>query len=306
MQTFDVYILGCGSATPTVRHLQTSQVVSFCGQLYMVDCGENAQLQFTKARLRPGRLEHIFISHLHGDHCLGLPGLVSTCTLLGRTTDLHVHGPVGLAQLFKPFIDAFSPPDMSFKVVYHEFNTDRPQCIYEDQALKVHTIPLTHRVPCCGFLFAEKEGVAHMRPEMMERYKIPYDKVNDIRMGGDYVTPGGEVVPHRLLTTEAEPARSYAYCSDTCYNPSIVPQIQGVNLLYHEATYSVAQQEAAERHFHSTTADAARIAEAAHVGQLVIGHFSARYLDDTLLLREAQAIFPNTVLACEGLKISVA
>lgn len=304
MEKFELHILGCGSALPTTRHFPTSQIVNVRDKLFMIDCGEGAQLQFRKSHLKFSRLNHIFISHLHGDHCFGLLGLISTLNLLGRTAELHIHSPKGLETLLTPMLDFFNR-QMTYKVLFHESDTKEPMQIYEDRSLTVTTIPLRHRMPCCGFLFAEKRRPNHIIREMVDFYQVPVYELNRIKNGADYVTPEGKTVSNNLLTRPSAPSRSYAYCSDTIYLPSIVEQIKGVDLLFHEATFANEDAPRAKETFHTTAAQAAEIARRAEVKKLLIGHFSARYEDENVLLQEASAIFPDTQLAKETLCVSV-
>lgn len=305
MEKFELHILGCGSALPTTRHFSTSQVVNVREKLFMIDCGEGAQMQLRKTRLKFSRLSHIFISHLHGDHCFGLPGLISTFGLLGRTADMHIHSPEGAEKIFRPMLNYFCNR-LSFNVHFHEFGTDAPSVIYDDRSVRVTTIPLRHRIPCCGFLFEEKKMPDHIVREMIDFYKIPVYELNKIKNGAGYITPEGEEIPHDRLTRPASTPRKYAYCSDTIYREKIVEQIKEVDLLFHEATFAQAEEARAKETFHSTAEQAARIASLAGVKQLVIGHFSARYEDERILLQEASSIFPNTVLAHENLCIRIA
>ena len=304
MEKFELHILGCGSALPTTRHFPTSQIVNVRDKLFMIDCGEGAQLQFRKSHLKFSRLNHIFISHLHGDHCFGLLGLISTLNLLGRTAELHIHSPKGLETLLTPMLDFFNR-QMTYKILFHEFDTKEPMQIYEDRSLTVTTIPLRHRMPCCGFLFAEKRRPNHIIREMVDFYQVPVYELNRIKNGADYVTPEGKTVSNNLLTRPSAPSRSYAYCSDTIYLPSIVEQIKGVDLLVHGATFANEDAPRAKETFHTTAAQAAEIARKAEVKKLLIGHFSARYEDENILLQEASAIFPDTQLAKETHCVSV-
>ncbi len=248
------------------------KIVNVRDKLFMIDCGEGAQLQFRKSHLKFSRLNHIFISHLHGDHCFGLLGLISTLNLLGRTAELHIHSPKGLETLLTPMLDFFNR-QMTYKVLFHEFDTKEPMQIYEDRSLTVTTIPLRHRMPCCGFLFAEKRRPNHIIREMVDFYQVPVYELNRIKNGADYVTPEGKTVSNNLLTRPSAPSRSYAYCSDTIYLPSIVEQIKGVDLLFHEATFANEDAPRAKETFHTTAAQAAEIARKAEVKKLLIGHF---------------------------------
>ena len=304
MEKFELHILGCGSALPTTRHFATSQVVNLRDKLFMIDCGEGAQMQLRKSRLKFSRLNHIFISHLHGDHCFGLMGLISTFGLLGRTAELHIHSPKGLEELLTPMLNFFCHT-LAYKVIFHEFDTRQTSVVYEDRSMTVTTIPLQHRIPCCGFLFAEKARPNHIIRDMVDFYKVPVYELNRIKNGSDYVTPEGEVIANTRLTRPSDPPRKYDYCSDTIFRPEIVEQLSGVDLLFHEATFAESELARAKETYHTTAAQAARIALEAGVRQLVIGHFSARYEDESILLKEASAVFPNTILAKENLCISL-
>ena len=304
MADFDINILGCGSALPTTRHLATSQIVDLRDKLYMIDCGEGTQVQMRRMRVRFGRLAHIFISHLHGDHCFGLPGLISTLGMLGRTGELVVHGPKEVETYLRPMMDLFCR-GMEFEVRFNPVDTRSHSLVMEDRSLSVYSIPLKHRIPTCGYLFAEKPKEAHIIREMTDFYQVPVRCMKDIKQGQDYVTPEGEVIPNSRLTRPAAPPKRYAFCSDTAYNRSIIPIIEGADLLYHEATFAECDLVRAKETFHSTARQAAEIARDAHVKRLVIGHYSARYEDLSELHREAEAVFPGTILGNEGTVIPV-
>lgn len=304
MAEFNINILGCGSALPTTRHLATSQIVDLRDKLYMIDCGEGIQVQMRRMRVRFGRLAHIFISHLHGDHCFGLPGLISTLGMLGRTGELVVHGPKEVETYLRPVMDLFCR-GMEFEVRFNPVDTRSHSLVMEDRSLSVYSIPLKHRIPTCGYLFAEKPKEAHIIREMTDFYQVPVRCMKDIKQGQDYVAPEGEVVPNSRLTRPAAPPKRYAFCSDTAYNRSIIPIIEGADLLYHEATFAECDLARAKETFHSTARQAAEIARDAHVKRLVIGHYSARYEDLSELHREAEAVFPGTILGNEGTVIPV-
>ena len=304
MEKFEINILGCGSALPTTRHFSSSQVVNIREKLFMIDCGEGAQLQLRRSKLKFTRLNHIFISHLHGDHCFGLMGLISTFGLLGRTAQLHIYAHADLEKLLQPQLDFFCK-GMTYEVVFHNIDPTQAAVIYEDRSVTVTTIPLRHRIPSCGFLFQEKKTPNHIIRDMIDFYRIPVSQLNKIKNGEDYITEEGVVVPNNRLTTPSAAPRSYAYCSDTLYLKSIIPQIKGADLLFHEATFMSSDDARAKETFHSTAFQAAQIAKEAEVKQLVIGHFSARYEDETLLQKESQAVFPQTILAKENLRINI-
>ena len=304
MEKFEVHILGCGSALPTTRHFSSSQVVNIREKLFMVDCGEGAQLQLRRSKLKFSRLNHIFISHLHGDHCFGLMGLISTFGLLGRTATLHIYAHAELEKLLAPQLEFFCK-GMTYEVEFHAIDPTQAAVIYDDRSVSVSTIPLRHRIPTCGFLFQEKPTPNHIIRDMVDFYQVPVYELNRIKNGEDYVTPDGTVVPNHRLTTPSEPPRSYAYCSDTMCLKSILPQIKGVDLLFHEATFAQCDAARAKETFHTTAIQAAELAREAEVKQLVIGHFSARYEDENILLKEAKSVFDNTLLAKENLKITL-
>ncbi len=299
METFNIHILGCGSALPTMRHNPTSQVVEMRGKCFMIDCGEGTQLALRRSRIHFEKLRAVFISHLHGDHCLGLVGMLSTFGLLGRTAPLHIYAQKDLREFLPAQLEYFCH-GLDYEVVLHDVDTTRSNVIYEDNSLTVTTIPLQHRVPCCGFLFREKEGRRHIRRDMLDFYKIPFSQVDNIRCGLDWTDEEGNVIPNERLTTPPDPARSYAFCSDTKYIPALHEQLKGVNLLYHEATYANDYADRAELYGHSTAVQAAQVAKDAGVGTLLIGHYSQRYKDEKMLLAEAQSVFPDTVLAVEN------
>ncbi|RHJ80035.1 ribonuclease Z [Parabacteroides sp. AM08-6] len=304
MAEFNINILGCGSALPTTRHLATSQIVDLRDKLYMIDCGEGTQIQMRNMRIRFGRLNHIFISHLHGDHCFGLPGLISTLGMLGRNGELVIHGPKEVETFMRPVMDLFCR-GLEFEVRFNPINTYEHSLVMEDRSLSVYSIPLKHRIPTCGYLFEEKQKEPHIIREMTDFYQVPVRWMQALKQGKDYITSEGEIIPNSRLTRPATPPKRYAFCSDTAYCPSIIPIIEGVDLLYHEATFAECDLPRAKETFHSTARQAAEIARAAHVGKLLIGHYSARYEDVTPLLQEAKAIFPQTMLANERMVLSL-
>ena len=270
----------------------------------MVDCGEGTQIQLRRSRVAFARINHIFISHLHGDHCFGLLGIISSFGLLGRTSPMFIHAPEELEPMLSQEL-AFYCRDLEFKVEFQGFDPGTITTVYEDRSLTVTAFPLRHRVPCAGFLFREKATSDHLDRSAADFYGVPQWDYNRIKEGGDFTTASGELIPHSRLTKPAEPGRSYAYCCDTAYNPAMIPVIKGANLIYHDCTYADEDADRAQKHFHSTSTDAARTALEAEADQLILGHFSARYPDETLLLDEACRTFPNTILAKENLTISI-
>ncbi len=302
MANFEVNILGCGSALPTTRRMATSQIVDLRDKLYMIDCGEGTQVQMRRMRVRFGRLSHIFISHLHGDHCFGLPGLLSTLGMLGRNGELVIHGPKELENYLRPILDIFCQK-LPYSVRLNPIDPNVHSLVMEDHSLKVYSIPLRHRIPCCGYLFAEKPKEPHIIREMTDFYNVPVRMMKELKMGADFITPEGEVIPNARLTRPADPPKRYAYCSDTAYYPAIIPIIEGADLLYHEATFAESDAARAKETYHSTARQAATIAKEAKVKRLAIGHYSARYEDVGFLKEEADAIFPQTILASEGMTL---
>ena len=251
----EVTILGCGSAMPTFQNSPTGQIVELCDKSFLVDCGEGTQLKMRQLGVKTARLYTVLISHLHGDHCFGLIGLISTLGMMGRTQPLHIYAHADLEKLLRPLLD-YHCQDLPYEVEFHAINPRKKEVIFEDRTLTIETIPLKHKVPTCGFLFTEH---------------------------------------HR----DKDPRKRYAYCSDTLPLASVAEQVKGVNLLFHEATFADDGIARAKETYHTTAKQAARLAKDAQVGKLLIGHFSARYEDEQLLLDEAQSVFPNTQLARE-------
>ncbi len=299
MERFEVTILGCGSAAPTTLRHPSAQIVNVREKFFLVDCGEGMQIQYRRCRFNFMKLKHIFISHLHGDHCFGLPGLISTLALSGRTEELVVHSPTGLEEALAPLLEAFCAR-LPYPLRFEAFPADAPTLVYDDRSLTVHTIPLHHRIPCCGFLFAEKETLRHLRRDMLDYYQIPIAWRNRIKQGEDFILPDGTAIPNERLTTPPTPARRYAYCSDTASSGTYLGQIRHCDLLYHEATFAEGEADQARQRYHSTAAQAATAALRSEAKRLLLGHFSARYPDCTPLLEEARAVFPQTLLAEEG------
>ena len=303
MTRLELNILGCGSATMTPRHHHSCQVLNVRDNLMMIDCGEGAQLNVQRMGLKLMRLNHIFISHLHGDHCFGLPGLVSTMALLNRTNSLTIHTFKDGAELLGSMLDYFCR-ERPFEIRFNVIDTHK-RVIHEDDAVTVTTFPLVHRVPAVGFLIAEKPKLRHIIGEEAKRLGVPHYAMNALRQGEDWVSPEGIIVPNEQLTTPADPSISYAYCSDTKYSRRVIKNVQGVDWLYHEATYDDSLRVKAHKRYHSTALEAATVAREAGVKQLILGHFSKRYTDETPLLDEARRVFPASRLANEGLVIDL-
>lgn len=298
MQPFRVHILGCGSALPTLKHNASSQLVEIRDKVFMVDCGEGTQIQLRRSHVHFNKIMAVFISHLHGDHCFGLPGMISTFGMLGRTSPLHVYAPARLEPMLESQLDLFCN-GLEYEVKFHAVDTTKSEVIYDDRSLSVTTVPLNHRVPCCGYIFREKPTLPHIRRDMIDFYNIPEYERNNIKNGADWITPDGEVIENRRLTIPADAPRSYAYCSDTKYIAGLHKLVRGVNVLYHEATYCDKDIKRAALYYHSTAGQAAKVALDANAGKLLLGHYSARYDDEEMLLRDARAVFPESYLTNE-------
>ena len=298
MEPFKIHILGCGSALPTLHHYASAQVVEMRGKQFMIDCGEGTQMQLRRSRIRFTKLSAVFITHLHGDHCFGLIGMISTFGLLGRTAKLDVYAPKELEHMLEEQMRMFCH-NFDYEVAFHAVDTRKQQVVYEDRSLTVESIPLEHRMPCCGYLFKEKATLPHIKREMIDFYQIPVSQINNIKAGSDWITAEGETVLNSKLVEAADQPRSYAYCSDTRYIPTLHERIRGVTALYHESTYGEDNLLMAEKYYHSTARQAALVARDAGAGKLLLGHYSSRYEDENVLLNEAKQVFENSFLCDE-------
>ena len=304
MEPFKIHILGCGSALPTLKHNASSQLIEMRGKCFMVDCGEGAQMQFRRSHIHFSKLNAIFISHMHGDHSFGLMGLLSTLGMLGRTSKLRIYAPKDYEPLFRQQVEFFMQT-MEYEMEMIPVDTEKQQVIYEDHSLTVETVPLQHRVPCCGFIFREKPTLPHIRRDMIDYYGIPVSQINNIKNGADWTNDDGDIIPNARLVQPADSPRSYAYCSDTRFVPGLKEKVKGVTVLYHESTYTSEQEDRAKIYYHSTARQAATIAAGAGVGTLLLGHYSARYNDEQVLLEEAKAVFDHSILSQEGMVFDV-
>ena len=296
---FKVTILGSNSAIPTIKRNPTSQLVNHNERFFLIDCAEGTQLQLRKNKIRFQRINHIFISHLHGDHFFGLIGLMSSMHLLGRKKELHVYAPAQLEDILQIQLEA-SQTELIYPLIFHAINPDVHEQIYEDEKLIISTIPLDHRIPTCGFIFKEKKGKRKIKKDAIRNLDISVEQFINIKNGEDITDQNGNRIMNNIITEAPHPARSYAYCSDTGYFESIIPIVKNVDLLYHEATFAHDMVEVAREKFHSTSVDAATIAKKANVKKLIIGHFSTRYDSTDDLLTEARQIFINTEVATDG------
>lgn len=299
MSVFSVTILGSNSAIPTVRRNPTAQIVNIHEQLFLVDCAEGTQLQLRRQRIRMQRINHIFISHLHGDHYFGLIGLLFTLHLMGRKKTLHLYGQKDLWQILESQI-VVSDSKLQYEIDFHPLRYDQQEIIFENDDMEISSFPLVHSIPTCGFLFREKQGRKRLHRDVLKNDNIPISAYGDIKDGFDYILPDGTVLKNETITIAAPEARAYAFCSDTAYYEPLVDIVQGVDLLYHESTFMHDMARIAAEKFHATSVEAANIAKKAQVGKLLLGHFSARYHDLTPMLEEAKRIFPETALANDG------
>ncbi len=298
-------ILGFNSAIPTVNSSPTAQFLEMEERHFLIDCGEGTQVQLRKAKARFSKINHIFISHLHGDHCFGLPGLIASFRLLGRETPLHIYGPKGIREMLET-IFRITETHRGFELVYYELESKKSEKIFEDKRVEVYTIPLNHRIYCNGYLFREKPKERHLNMAEISKYaEIETCDYHNIKLGKDFVLSDGYVLKNELLTTEPSKSVSYAFCSDTRYLETVVPIIENVDVLYHESTFLHDLKEMADYTGHTTALEAARIARKANVGKLILGHFSNRYNDLNVFTDEARQVFPNSYLpkALEAVKI---
>ncbi|MDV3956352.1 ribonuclease Z [Elizabethkingia anophelis] len=298
-------ILGYNSAIPTVKSSPTAQFLEMDERCFLIDCGEGTQVQLRKAKAKFSKINHIFISHLHGDHCFGLPGLIASFRLLGRDQELHVYGPKGIKKMLETIFE-ITETHRGFQIVYHELEGDQSQKVYEDDKLEVWTIPLDHRIYCNGYLFREKPKDRRLNMAEISKYpEIEICDYHNLKRGKDFVLSDGYVLKNEVLTTDLEPPVSYAFCSDTRFKEDIIPIIENVDVLYHESTFLHDLKEMADYTGHTTAKEAAIIAQRAGVKKLILGHFSNRYADLTVFTDEAREYFPNTFLpiALEPVKV---
>lgn len=299
----EVTILGCYAATPGTYNHTTSQVLNIANHMFLIDCGEGTQMQLRRQKVKFSRIKHVFISHLHGDHFFGLIGLVSTFNLLGRETDLHIYGPKGIKEIITLQLK-MSKSWTGYGLYFHELSSKSPEVIFEDDKVTVETIPLDHRVYTNGYLFKEKEGDRKLLMNEVLNYDIDKAYYRSIKKGKDVTLDNGTLVKNELLTDPPPPIKSYAFCSDTAYLPSIANQIKGVTALYHESTFLESHEHLCKPTKHSTAKQAPQIAKQAEAKQLILGHYSTRYDNLNLFKEEAEAYFENVTLAEDGKRFS--
>jgi len=297
--SFELTILGSNSALPTSNRYPTAQVLDVPGLCFLIDCGEGTQMQIRRNKISFSKIRHIFISHLHGDHFYGLIGLISTMNLMGIKTDLHIYAPSELKDLIQPQLNHIRG-EMTVKPIFHPLNFKKPQLILETKTIEIYSFPVKHSIPTSGFLFKEKPKSANIKKDLVKAYKIPIAKIKDIKAGANFVTEDGSTISNENLTIPPIPPKSYAFCTDTAFNPPIAEIIKGVDLLYHEATFLEKLKDLAEKTMHSTAKQAAEMAQLAKAKKLVIGHFSARFKNTDDFVKEAKEVFPETEAAIEG------
>jgi len=301
---FSVTILGNSSAIPTQENHPASQLLIYENKYFLIDCGEGTQIQLIKYGIKYSKIDHIFISHMHGDHFFGLIGLISTYHLLGREKSLHIYGPDRLKQTIENLLDA-AYTKLKYVLIFHELITDEKSLIFEDKKLSVSSFPLNHRIPTWGFIFNEKPKQLRIKKTFVNEFKPSIEEILKIKNGEDYISSENNVIPNSSITHACADPLSYAYCSDTKYDESIIEHIKNVTLLYHEATFDNSLKELANKKFHSTSKDAATIAKKSNAGSLILGHFSARYNDLNTLSEEATSIFKPTIVSKEGVKYNI-
>ncbi|MFN2395180.1 MAG: ribonuclease Z [Bacteroidales bacterium] len=302
-KNFKVYILGSSAATPTSARHTTSQLLNYHNKYFMLDCSEGAQKQLRRMRLPMMKIDNIFISHLHGDHYLGLAGLLFSYHLLGRTKALNIYAPDGLQEIIELQFKV-SAHEPAYPINFHVVNQGG-QLVYEDKNIIVETISMMHRIPTFGYIIREKQALRNMCKEAIEHYQIPVDQIANIKSGEDFKSPEGEIIANNKLTLNPPNPRSYAFCSDTGYTEDYIDQIKNVDLLYHEATFLHDKADIAKEKTHCTTIEAATIAKKAEAKKLMIGHYSARYDDMKLFENEARSVFPETIIAIEGMCVDI-
>ncbi len=300
---FSVKILGSSSAVPTASRFLTAQLITIYDEPLLIDCGEGTQIQLRRFRTNFGRINKIFISHLHGDHYFGLFGLISSYSLNGRTTDLHIFSDQKLEHFFKSDCSPIDINSLGFKLIFHHL-PDNHQVICEQKNYTVECFPLNHNVKTWGFVFKEKQRQPNIIKEKITEYQLTIDEIKSAKNGNDIVRKD-QIIDNLEITKESFPPRSYAFCSDTAYDERIVDYIKNVDLLYHETTYLKEDSYNAEKYRHSTSVQAAKIAKLAEVKRLLIGHFSTRYANANKFLTEAQEIFQDTIIANDGMTIDI-
>lgn len=302
---FELTILGCSSAVPVHGRFLSSQILDVGGRLILIDCGEGTQFRLVDFRISKNKIENILISHLHGDHIFGLPGLINSMNLAGRNKSLNIFGPIGLENYLNNVFEASYSHSLGFELFIHQVDHTVYSKITENENLKIYAFPLEHRIPTIGYKIVEKQSFKNIRPESISKYNLNFNQIREAKIGKDLYLKNGEVIKNNDLTFDLKKSRSYAYCSDTRYNEKIVAYIQNIELLYHEATYLKELKDKAKERFHSTAIEAATIAKKSNAKKLILGHYSSRYKNLEPLLREAKTVFQNTELGIDGVRFQV-
>jgi len=304
MKRFDLTVLGCGAAAPTPYFLTTSQLVNIHDQLILIDCGEGTQLTLRKLRAKFQKIKIVLISHMHADHVLGLPGLIASMNLLGRKTPLEVFGPKDLEALVRRIWHS-TGTHIDFDVNFHSNDESEAATIYSSESFEIISFPTKHRIPTCGFRIQEKSSSGNLKPFAKKKYNLNHLEIQMLKRGEDVLREGGELLKAIRCCKEQQEPRSYVFAADTAYTPKVVDASKGASVLYHEATFEKKDAKIAVKTMHSTSADAGRVAREAGVGMLILGHFSNRYRDLSVLLSEATSEFDNSMLAIEGKAITI-
>jgi len=300
---FTIHILGSSAAIPTSARHTTAQLIRYHNKKMLFDCAEGTQIQLRRYHLPMVRVDHIFISHMHGDHFLGLPGLIFSMHLLGRKRKLHIYAPEGLKEIIELQYE-ITKLIPGFAIEYHLIEKGK-QKLYEDNQIKIETIEMTHRLPTFGFLISEKPFLRNIKKEVIDKYNLTIENIVQIKAGKDYEQANGEIIPNKDLTIPPAPPRKYAFCSDTVFTEDYIDQIRDVDLLYHEATFLNDKADVAKEKMHCTASQAAIIAQKAGVKRLMLGHYSARYDELSEFTDEARMIFENTIMAEEGMILEI-
>jgi ribonuclease Z len=296
---FELTILGNNSAFPAQGRFPSAQILNYNEELFLIDCGEGTQIRMSQFAIKRSRIHHIFISHLHGDHVYGLPGLINSYHHFGRNAPMHIYGPVGIRQMIETVL-RLSNSMIDFDLIFHEIQTETKHRIHENKDIRVYAFPIKHRITTYGFLFQEKNAIINVNKEAILKYNLTVDQIKTAKEGKSVALPSGEILNNELLTIPSRAPRSYAYCSDTVFDKSIVQWIEGVTVLYHESTFLHELEHKAIESMHSTALQAGMIAHLANVGQLLLGHFSSRYEDLSVFIQEAKEIFNAVQIAEEG------
>lgn len=302
---FNISILGCNGAVPQLEKFPSAQIIQVSNKYYLIDCGEGTQFQMLKYNIPKHKIDHIFISHLHGDHVFGLIGLLTSYQLAGRTKAINLYAPTGLEEMIISQLRVNGKDTLSYEVIFNVLDHQNDKIVFEDSSVSVKSFPLLHRVPTCGFLFQEKPNLPNINKDFIVKYKLSAQQIISIKNGKDIILDDGTELRSEDAIVKAYKPRTYAYCSDTAYLPELADHIKNVDLLYHEATFMEKDAELAEKTLHSTAKQAAHIAISCKAKQLMIGHFSARYKSREMVLKEALSVFPDTMAANEGLQIEI-